>query len=421
MPFLSDLGDWFFGTKKVADTAAKKGWLGQTTQEINKPDPIMGPVNDSLDRIRQSLGNSIDTWQQKSQQQYPSTEDIFARLQALQDPSRYMQGYGDLQAQANAQASAQYDPVIAQLRSQMQNASTRANRYKGEIGDMFSALSSNLEGDIPKVQQTYEQTKGNTQGVYDQLQQSISNQYNQSMGEQEAMMKRLGIEAAASDPQNIQRQQRDRDYFLNRAKTDSATQQSALNTQEQGAVDYTRQGSQIARSEGTSRQANLMSQLQEMLNQYEGQIGANETAKQQASHTALFQLQQQLADRAQKSAQQDFTNYLNTMQLGRQMRNDEFNQSKVKAPGAVKSPADVASRVMGMGVSPDSAQSIQNTFMNAVGNDDLIKAGIDPGSGANMSKEALAARIVEQGRQQGLSQQEINALQIAALEYFGRG
>jgi hypothetical protein len=352
-------------------------------------------------------------WMNSQADSGPTTADILAQLQALQDPSRYMSDEGSLVRQARAMAAAQYDPAIAQLESQMGSARSRASRNQAELGKMFSALSTDLQGDIPEIQQMYAQDKADSQQTYDQLQQQITNQYNTSATEQEDMMKRLNIQAAA--PDILPQQQRDRDYFTTLAARDAGIEQQALGQEERGAVNYTQQGSQIARSEGTQRQADVMAQLSDLLANYESQIGAQRIAKNQSYLGSLAELENNQKSSAADAAQRDFQNYIAMIQLGRDLRKDETG-GKVTS---VKSPADVAGRALGMGLPQRSAQTVQDTFMSAISSDPQILSGTSV-FGTSVPKEAMAQRVVEAGRKQGLSRAELNALQTIALEYFGR-
>src|SRR5436190_1871602 len=277
-----------------------------------------------------------------------SIQDILDRLEELQNPGRYTPPMDLLEQQARANASAQYDPVIARIRNQMGAAEGRANRNKDALGTM------------------------------------------------------------------LHQQQVDRDFFVNQSSQDAQVQQNALGQEQRGAVDYTRRGSQMAQVEGTNRQADLMFQLQDLLAQYEGQIGEAEIGKNATYQSNLLGLQTSSQDRAAQQAQRDFENYIKVLNVG---------QSLQKAGNTVmnvQSPADVAQRALGLGIDPHGAQDIQSVFMSAISSDPMIQAGIDQNFGQALPKEALAARVVEAGRQQGLSEQQLNALQIAALEYFGR-
>lgn len=377
---------------------------GSFTPGANSPSRFLENQKGNLaDRVRRELdiANTV------------TTDDILSQLEALQDPSRYMSDPGSLAQQAMAAADAQYNPIIAQLEAAMGSAQSRGQRNKTEIGNMFSALSTNLQGDVPGIQQQYAEDKAQSQQGFDQLQQQIHSQYDQSAAEQEAMMKRLNIEAAAPDV--LPEQQRDEDYFSQLAARDATIEQSALGKEERGAVNFTQQGSQIARTEGTQRQADLMSQLAELLNQYQGQIGSQKAAKQSAYMSNLLGLQSDQQSSAVESAQRDFENYMKMIQLGRDLKKDETG----KSAGAVKSPADVAGRALGMGLDQSNAQRVQDVFMSAIGSDAQILSGIST-FGQAVPKEALAQRVMEAGRRNGLSSKELNALQTIALEYFGR-
>lgn len=372
----------------------------------------------------QSSGNLFDSLDSDfgSNPGQSSTDQILEQLARMQDPSRYLMDSGSIEAQARAAAEAQYGPVIAALRSQQSSAQTRGNRNKEALGVMFNQLSDSIRGELPAIQQNYDTTIANTGNQYKALEGSINDQYKQSQVEQEAMYKRLNIEAAASD--TLPQQMRDRDFFVNNARTEGQTQNAALTTEKQGAVDYTNRGTQMARTEGTQRQADLMMQLQDLMAQFESQIGANTAAKEQAYNAGLGSLMQQNQSQASERAQRDFTNYIASINLQRGLRGDALDElvkmsSLNKGTDAVKSLSDIAPRALSLGLPQNSAQSLQNAFTSGLG-DPLVLAGMDANTGSPLSAEAKAARIVEQGRQQGLSPQELNALQAMALEYFGR-
>lgn len=340
-----------------------------------------------------------------------SLEDIMSRLNDLQDSSRYTPPMDMLEKQARAMAAAQYDPVIARLRNQMGLSQVRAERNKQALGSMFNQLSGNLSGEIPGINQMYQGEEQKNAQQYEGLKQGIQDQYAKSQADQESMMQRLNIQAAAPDA--LAQQQVDKNFFVNQASQDEQVQQNAMGQEQRGAVEYTRKGSQMAQAEGTQRQADLMFQLQDLLAQYEGQIGEAEAGKNSTYLSNLYGLQNNSQQQAMDRAQRDFENYIKVLNVGQSLQ-------KAGQVLNVQSPADVSKRVMGMGIDPAGAQSIQNVFMSALSSDPMIQAGIDQNFGQALPKEALAARIVEAGRQQGLNPQQLNALQVAALEYFGR-
>lgn len=365
-------------------------------------------------------GNSV--MGDSSPAQDNSTEQIMQQLQALQDPGRYMMDQGGLQSQARSQAAAQYEPVINALMSQKNSANQRGQNNKAALGSMFNQLSSSISGDLPAINQNYDKTMQNSAQQSNDLQASITGQYQKSQQEQEAMYKRLNIQAAAPDA--LPQQQTNRDFALTQAKTNGQTQQDALTQERQGAVNYTNSGAQGARAEGTQRQADLMAQLSDLMSQYDSQIGANQAAESQSYNSILGQLTSQNQSNALSRAQSDFQNYLSAVNLGRGLDSDKLDQL-VKMQGLnkstpVKSLSDVGNAALGLGLPTQSAMNIQNVFSQSVLSNPLITAGMDPNTGAQLTPEAKAAQMVEAGRQKGLSQAELNALQNMALQYFGR-
>lgn len=364
------------------------------------------------------LGGLLNKWTNPLQQlagrgqQGTSTADILARLQELQDSSRYYDPYG-LDEEARSAANAQYDPIISGLRSQMSAAQTRGDRNKQELGNMFNSLSSGLAAQLPQIEQRFTAGKQDTASQYGALKDKIANTYAETQASQEALYKRLGIEAAADDV--LPNQARDQAYFTSVADTQNQTAQTALSQEQTGATEFTRKSSDIARAEGVNQQSNLMANLEELLSSLQGQISANEAAKTQSYTSNLGSLRRESMDSAQKNSQRDVDNYLQMIRLGR-----ELSPSSTAGTKAVASPADVGARAINLGLPQRSAQNIQSVFMSALGNDSTILAGIDPTFGQSLSKEALASRVVEAGRAQNLSQQELNILQTLALEYFGR-
>jgi hypothetical protein len=349
-----------------------------------------------------------------------STDDILKQLQALSDPSRYMMNQDQLRQQAMAQASAQYDPQIAALRAAMSGAQTRGERNKQSVIGMFNGLSDNLRGEVPVVRQQYDQAKQTTGQEYNDLKNSINQQYDQSQKQQEDLYKRLNIQAAATDV--VPQQQTDRNFFVGQAGAKNQTAQNALTTEQQGAVDYTERGVQNARTEGTQRGADIMNQLADLMNQYQAQIGAQEAAKQSSVAAILGQLQTSAQKQALDMSQRDFQNYIAAANLGRGLHQDQLNELKMQQglyPQSVKSLSDIPQRALGMGLGQDEATALSNVFGAALSSPDILSS-VDPNTGQQLSAEAKAARIVEQGRQQGMTPQELNALMSMALEYFGR-
>jgi hypothetical protein len=381
-----------------------------TTRSANPAD-----INGSFGRYRnQAMAGAL------SGSGAPNIADILTQLQGLQDPSRYLADNDTLNRQARFSANAQYDPAIEMLRQEMTAAQERGARNKNQIGNMYQSLSRDIESDIPEIAARFGQSRARTDTGYDNLRSQIDTTYADVQADQEELLKRLNIEAAA--PDMLKDQGRDRAYFQNMAGQNAQVMDDALALEQTGATEFTQKGSQLARVEGTNRQADLMTQLEDMLRQYSGQISAQEIARENSYQSALAELMGQNQSQASERAQRDFENYIKVTELGRGLRSDELKALTERggATSVVKSPADVPARALNLGLDQNAAQRLQNVFSSTVLSDPVITAGIDPTYGTALSKEALAQRLVEAGRASGLSQQEVNALQAIALEYFGR-
>lgn len=370
-------------------------------------DPTSGALNSILSGAQAAASSPSSN----------STDQILAQLQALQDPSRYMLNQSDLQQQAMNQASAQYDPLINELRREMQATETRAGRNKDILGSMFNELGQSIQGDLPVIQQQYTNTKNNVNQDYTNLSNQINDIYAQTQKDQQDLYNKLNIQAAA--PSTIPQQERDKAYLQGVAANTNQTAQTALNQEQQGALDYTTKGSESARNEGVQRQADLMQQLSDYLTQAQGQIGDYTVSKQNAYQTGLTQLAQQNQTQALQRAQQDFNNYIASTNLGRGLQSDQLNYLKTMS-GLQNQPVttlgDVGNKALSLGLDQTGAQAIQDIMSSA-----LLQVAVTGGaSGINLSPEAKAAAIVQQGQQSGLSQAELNVLQEIALEYFGR-
>lgn len=404
------------------------GAIEQGIRQVNKPETWSyntangpRPKGSAIDRLKAEVAKQKANREERQavaegrNGQNTSMADILSRLESLQDPSRFLTDQDTLARQAHTAADAQFNPLIAALRNQKGVAQERGNRYSNQIGQMFSALSSDLNNQIPQVDQRYENTKQATAQDYSKLQDMIKSQYANSQQEQEDLFKKLNIEAAVGD--TAPQQMKDRDFFTSLAATEGQTQQAALGTEQRGATEFTRQGAQIAQAEGPERQASLMSNLQEILSAYDGRIAENEAARESAYSSGLMDLQSGDRKNAYDQAQREFDNYIKSIQLGRDLSKDQ--QSSLGTTH-VKSPADVAPRALGMNLTSQEAQRIQDTFMSGLG-DEFVLGAYNGDTGTPASKEALASRILEIGRQRGMSRAELNALHTIALEYFGRG
>lgn len=347
---------------------------------------------------------------------------MWGELERLQDPSRYFMDEAELRRQAQAAADAQYNPIISGLQQEMQGARTRAGRQKTELGQMFGALSRDISGDIPDIESFFEEESGGIEKQYKNLEGTIRENYAESQRDQEEMLKRLNIEAAA--PDILPEQMADRDFFVGSAQRESQNLQSALGQEKRGDIGFTRAGSQMAQTEGTNRQADLMAELEDTLSAYRGQVTATELARTQAATSGYGDLQQQMRQEAFERSQQDFQNYLKVLELQQGFAAGEAGEEG-EAPDAfdpsdpVKSPRDIAptlsARYGGM-LRPQEIRNIEDLIFDSK----AINAAVDPRQ-PRQSPYYIASQVLNEARDRWkvVTPTVERALREIVLEYLG--
>lgn len=345
--------------------------------------------------------------------------DVWQELLNLQDPSRYMMDPSELRQQAMSAARAQYNPLIRALQQQQTSTESRAGDYDERLRRMYADVERGARETTADVQRGYRGSREQTKDEYADLEQSIKKQYATSQQEQQKMMQELNIEAAA--PDILPEQQADRDYFLNRARQERKTELSAQGMEERGDVGFARSGQDIARFTGAERRADLMGQLEELVQGYESQIGAHRTARSQAVEAGFGSLQSQAMEQAQAQAQQEFQNRMAMLQYERQLRGDEFSQLQQmqkgqEGLGAVESYRDIVPSALEflqpLGGGEQEAQNVAESI-NAVLDSPLLGMGmIKPNS------YQLAQIAMEEGKRRRLGPNQLAALRQIAQEYF---
>lgn len=336
--------------------------------------------------------------------------DILSQLESMGDPSRYYADPGELEAQARAQVAAQYNPIIQGLIQQRGATRRRGERGQRQVGRMFGALSRNLKGEIPDIQEFYEEEERDFNRGRRRLDRSIDQGYDEIQADQEALLKRLGIEAAAPDV--FDDQMADEGFFQELSKEEAQTGREMLGEQRRGDVGFTRRGSQIARMEGRSRQADIANQIMEAMAAYDQQIGSQRAAKSAAYTSALGELQQQMQQDAMQRAQQEFENYIAQIQLGRELQSPIPGTEPPEPPDSIDSPAGIGGYYTGQGLSEESSQKVQDIIMNALSRPEF---SYDTQREGQRTKEEMIASLVEANKHR-LTPQERSMLIDAAYQ-----
>lgn len=236
-------------------------------------------------------------------------------------------------------ANTEFDPQIAAVAALMQQLQQMAERNKTQVTSMYGALSKNIMDQLPVIGQQYDQTQGNINDLYQQLQGTITGNYSNARDQQMAELQRLGIQQAAPDA--FKQQDADKNFLANLAGIVNQGTQNVLDIQQKGTEDFTRSNSNLSSAEGTNRVADIMSQLADRTftlgNQQNALIGQKASAQRQFqdqfeqqdfnNNMTLnqFNAQQEQAKRefAAQQQQQLFNNQITLAQM--QQNQAQFN------------------------------------------------------------------------------------------------
>lgn len=246
---LSRLGNW--GGSKIMGFGT---WGGKILQDAG-----LGPNQNSRSRAITPVGNNLAPGAP-----VPGIPDALRR--PTQTTSS-LPGLPSIDLDIDSLLAAQFDPQVAALRDQ--EGSLR--RQHGISDDAIKRMYLEMAGDIKNagtgLAANYDTAIRDVGTANDAAQASVANNYDANAAQQEAMMRRLGIEAAASDVLTPGTQ--------NQAFTNSLIEmgqqgtQNMLRSQKAGSLAYNTANEMNAREGGAAERANLAMQFNKLL----GDIG----------------------------------------------------------------------------------------------------------------------------------------------------
>lgn len=216
--------------------------------------------------------------------------------------------YETLKKLAESQVGAQFDPQISALQSEINTHSRRGERSANTAKDMYGSLAKDYLSQLPAMTEQFAAEDRSTDQRYDQAQAQMQDQYSKQAAEQEAVLKRLGIQAAA--PEASQQSQDDQAYFQNQMESDQQAAISALNEQQNAQKDYQQNLGSNAKMAGVNSYNDIMGELQDYLGQAGSQLTGLRTQKSSAIAALLAQMQAQDQQNQQSQQQQQFDNMM---------------------------------------------------------------------------------------------------------------
>lgn len=216
--------------------------------------------------------------------------------------------FEELQRMAQQQVGAQFDPMIQLLQSQMGQKQARGKKSMGEARDMYGALGEDFLAQIPEMTQQFAAEDKETNSRYDSAQAELASMYGDQSKQQNALLQKLGIQAAA--PEASQQAQDDQKYFQGQMEMDQQQVLNALNQQQNASQTYQQNLGDTTKVAGENVAQDIRGMLDEYMDQANTQMGGLQSQKSQALAALMQQMQGQAADNAAKQEQQQFDNLL---------------------------------------------------------------------------------------------------------------
>jgi hypothetical protein len=232
---------------------------------------------------------------------------------------------------AEQQVAAQYDPQISAVSNEIKTHVKRGKRSEQTARDMYGSLAKDYLAQLPDITAQYKAQDDEANQRYDQAQQQMQNEYQQNAQQQDAVLKQLGVQAAAPDAS--QQSKDDQAYFQNQSNLDQQNALNALAQQQMAETDYARNLGNSSRMAGENTAQSIDQQLSDYLDQAGGQLDSLTAGKSQAIAALLQQLQMQDQQRVQQQGQQQFDNMMKLYNFQLQAQNDAAKANHLQGSG----------------------------------------------------------------------------------------
>lgn len=343
-----------------------------------------------------------------------------------------------LRKMAEQQVAAQFDPMISALDQEMGTRTNRANRSQKSAREMYGSLSKDYLAQLPEMTQQFAAEDAETNQRYDQAQQQMGAEYQKNAGQQDALLKQLGIQAAAPDAS--QQMQEDQSYFQNQAELDQQSAISALDQQQNAQRDYQQNLGSNARMAGENLASDIGQQLEDYLGQASSQMTQLRGQRGGALAALLSQLQQQDSERVSNQRQQEFDNMMKLFNFQLQSTNSMMDnmpqqgQTGFGAEGTLTTGTPGARNYLAS-VYPDQpimAGNLNDLLTNVLQDKNVVngKFVLDPGDPAmgkspkysDVGQEYMMDLLRKQFDREGdrYGKNDINATMDALLAYLGK-
>lgn len=285
---------------------------------------------DPAEALRKASRNIAD--RAKAAAGLPTSNDPLGQLlEQIQNINVGYTPFDTIKQQAYGSVGAQYDPLIEQLKAEIEGTKSRASKNQATVKQMYSDEAQAIAAQLPDITNQMAAASKEAQGQYDQTQQILEQEYAKNAEAQNALYKQLGIQAAA--PEASQQAMEDQTYFQNQSQSDETAALQALREMTQADKAYNQQTSNNTRLAGVNAATDIGSQLEQYLQGANAKLGGYEAGKESAIQAAIAQLQQEDQQRVQQAEQQEYERMMDMFNLQLKMQQmQQSAESKASSP-----------------------------------------------------------------------------------------
>jgi len=200
-----------------------------------------------------------------------------------------------------------YEPSLDYLDDQAGAAKARNAKNDRDIASMYAGLVKSIQGDASGIAGNYNDSINQVGQGTKAAVGAIDRTYDTSAAEQEAMLRRLGIQAAAPDV--LAQGTRDESFFKNMASQSGKSVADMLAAERAGALEYNTSQANISKQTGVDARAKNKLSLEDVLSQIMGrradletQINSQAANMQSSATEQLLKAQSDAQDQDMKQA-----------------------------------------------------------------------------------------------------------------------
>lgn len=225
----------------------------------------------------------------------------------------------DVAKRAKNASAMEYNPQIDAIRNLIQSTKSEGQQGIQKTGQAYGALQNEIQGQLPGVNKSYDDSQAKIAELYKQLTGGIDQRYDATTDRNNAEFERLGIQQAA--PQASAALTSDRDFLSSIAGLLGSGANNSLEIMQRSAASATQSNANRAGFEGVNRKTDMRGDLADKLLQLRSQKGELKGNKARSRRELTDQYQQE----SEAQAERDRAFGLDAAQFRESVKQDRRN------------------------------------------------------------------------------------------------